>query len=379
MPDLIGLFGIRLQLLIGRPDVPLPAPYEVVDSLISLQVTNNDHQRDGFQMDFSLGKDSLLEYGLLRSGILDVKNRVIIVMIFGALPQVLIDGIITKHQVVPSNEPGRSTLHVTGEDISVKLSFEDQNLTYPNQSDSNIVKKILADAGFIPQVTETSDTPKDTERITTQHCNHLRHIQHLAQRNGFVFYVEPTNIPGFNNAYWGKEKREGQPQPALTLNMGAHTNVDTPINFSFNALGVAEPEVSIVDPFTKLAMQIPLQSSLFPSLTAQPVKALRKTKSRDTANLSFAQALLKSLTGANDVSGAIEANGEVDAVRYGRALRSRRLVDVRGVGQSYDGTYYVQQVVHNIRRLPRGEYKQSFTLKRDGRGAQGTSVVPTIG
>jgi hypothetical protein len=170
MPDLIGLFGIRLQLLIGRPDVPLPAPYEVVDSLISLQVTNNDHERDGFQMDFSLGKDSLLEYGLLRSGILDVKNRVIIVMIFGALPQVLIDGIITKHQVVPSNEPGRSTLHVTGEDISVKLSFEDQNLTYPNQSDSNIVKKILADAGFIPQVTETSDTPKDTERQAQRVC-----------------------------------------------------------------------------------------------------------------------------------------------------------------------------------------------------------------
>ena len=377
MPDLIGLFGIRLQLLIGRPEVPQPAPYEVVDSLVSLQVTNNDRERDGFQMEFSLGKDSLLEYGLLRSGVLDVKNRVIIVVIFGALPQVLIDGIITKHQVVPSNEPGRSTLHVTGEDISVKLSFEDQNLTYPNQSDSNIVKKILADAGFVPQVTETNDTPSDTERVPTQQCNHLRNIQKLAQRNGFIFYVEPTNIPGVNNAYWGKEKREGQPQPALTLNMGAQTNVDTAINFSFNALGPAEPEVSIIDSFTKLAMQIPLPSLFFPSLASQPVKALRKTKARDTANLSFAQALLKALTGVTEASGAIEANGEVDAVRYGRALRSRRLVDVRGAGQSYDGTYYVRQVIHNIRRLPRGEYKQSFTLKREGRGAPGTSVVPS--
>jgi hypothetical protein len=376
MPDLIGLFGIRLQLLIGRPEVPQPAPYEVVDSLVSVQVTNNDRERDGFQMEFSLGKDSLLEYGLLRSGILDVKNRVIVMVIFGALPQVLIDGIITKHQVVPSNEPGRSTLHVTGEDISVKLSFEDQNLTYPNQSDSNIVKQILADAGFLPQVTETDDTPSDTERVPTQQCNHLRHIQKLAQRNGFIFYVEPTNIPGVNNAYWGKEKREGQPQPALTLNMGAQTNVDSPINFSFNGLGPSEPEVSIIDSFTKLAIQIPLPSSFLPSLSSQPVKALRKTKSRDTANLSFAQALLKALTGAGEASGAIEATGEVDAVRYGRALRSRRLVDVRGAGQSYDGTYYVQQVVHNIRRLPRGEYKQSFTLKREGRGAPGTSVVP---
>jgi hypothetical protein len=377
MPDLIALLGIRLQLLISGPDAPpRPAPYEVVDSLVSLQVTNKDRERDGFQMDFTLGRDSLLEYGLLRSGVLDIKNRVIIMVIFGALPQVLIDGRISKHQVVPSNEPGRSTLHVTGEDISVKLSLEDQNLTYPNQKDSDIVKKLLADAGFVPQVTETNDTPSNTERIRTQQCNHLKYIQHLAQRNGFIFYVEPTNVPGVNNAYWGKEKREGGSQPALTLNMGPQTNVDTPINFSFNALGPTEPEVSIIDSSTKLAIQIPLPSSFLPSLTSQPAKPLRKTKSRDTANLSYAQALLKAITGVSEASDAIEATGEVDAVRYGRALRARRLVDVRGAGQSYDGTYYVKEVVHNITRLPRGEYKQSFTLTRDGRGASGTSVVP---
>ena len=297
-------------------------------------------------------------------------------VIFGALPQVLIDGIITKHQVVPSNEPGRSTLHVTGEDISIKLSFEDQNLTYPNQSDSNIVKKILTEAGFVPQVAETDDTPSDAERISTQQCNYLSHIRHLAQRNGFIFYVEPTNVPGINTAYWGKEKREGQSQPALRLNMGPQTNVDAPINFSLNALGPAEPEVSIVDPLTKLGDPDTSPSSFFPSLTSQPAKPLRKTKSRDTAHLSYAQALLKALTGANESSGVVEANGEVDAVRYGRALRARRLVDVAGAGQSYNGTYYVKQVIHNIRCLPRGEYNQSFTLTREGRGASGTSVVP---
>lgn len=377
MPDPVSLLGIRLQLFISGMDAPpRPAPYEVVDSLVSLQVTNNDRERDGFQMDFSLGKDSLLEYGLLRSGVLDVKNRMIIMVIFGALPQVLIDGIITKHQVIPSNEPGRSTLHVTGEDISVKLSFEDRSLTYRNQSDSTIVKNILKDAGFEPQVTETDDTPRDTERIPTQRCNHLKYIQYLAQRNGFTFYVEPTNVPGTNNAYWGKEKREGGSQPALTMNMGAQTNVDGPINFSFNALEPSEPEVSIIDPLTKRAILIPLPSLFLPSLTRNPAKPLRKTKSRDTANLSFAQALLKASMGVSEAFDVIVATGEVDAVRYGRALRARRLVDVAGVGQSYDGTYYVQQVIHNIRRLPSGEYKQSFTLNRDGRGASGTSVVP---
>jgi len=377
MLNAVDLLGVRLQLFISGMDAPpLPAPFEVVDSLIGLQVTSNDRQRDGFQMELSLGKEPLLEYGLLRSGVLDFKKRVIIMAVFGALPQVLIDGIITKHQVVPSNEPGGSTLHVTGEDISVKLSFEDQSLTHPNQSDSGIVRKILADAGFLPEVTDTSDTPSDAERISTQQCDHLGYIQRLAQRNGFIFYVEPTNIPGVNTAYWGKEKREGQSQPPLSLNMAPQTNVDAPMNFSLNALGPAEPEVSIIHPLTKLPIPIPLPNSFFPSLTSQPSRPLRKTKSRDSAHLSFAQALLKALTGANESSGVVEASGEVDAVRYGRALRARRLVEVHGAGQSYNGTYYVKQVVHNIRLQPHGEYRQGFTLTREGRGATGMSAAP---
>ncbi len=377
MSFLVDLLGIRLQLLIGQPDVPLPAPYEVVDSLVSLSVTNNDRERDVFHMVFNLGRDSLLEYGLLRSGALDVKNRVIIKVIFGVLPQVLIDGIISKHQVVPSNEPGRSKLYVTGEDISVKLSFQDKNATHPQQKDSDIVQKLLEAADFRPQVTQTKDTPSDKERIPTQQCDDLRYIQHLAKRNGFVFFVEPTDIPGVNIAYWGPEKREGQSQPALSLNMGPQTNVDTPINFQFDALGPSEAEVSIIDPFTKLAIQIPALSAFLPSLTSNPAKPLRKTFSRDTANLSFAQALLRLFTSSSETSDAIQATGEVDAVRYGQALRARRKVDVRGAGQSYNGTYYVQQVIHEITRLPTGSYKQSFTLRRDGRGASGTSIVPS--
>jgi hypothetical protein len=377
MPDSIALLGIRLQLLIGRPTVPLPAPYEVVDALIGLKVTNNDRGRDAFQMEFSLGKDSMLEYSLLKSGILDVPNRVIIMMLFGARPQVLIDGLIADLQVTPSNEPGGSRLNVTGDDISTQLSFEEQNETYPNQSDSTIVRQILSKGGFIPQVTETSDTPNDRERVPTQQCSNLRYVRHLAQRNGFVFYVEPTDVPGVNIAYWGPENRQGRSQPALTMNMGPNTNVDTPINFHFNGLGPVEPEITVIDPFTKQPLHIPMPSSPLRSLSSNPAKPLRKSKSRDTANLTFAQALQRATSGATEASSGLEATGEVDAVRYGQALRARRLVDVRGAGQTYDGTYYVQQVIHDIRRYPRAEYKMRFTLKREGRGASSTKVTPS--
>jgi hypothetical protein len=62
-------------------------------------------------------------------------------------------------------------------------------------------------------------------------------------------------------------------------------------------------------------------------------------------------------------SDAISGNGTLDVVRYGRPLQSRMLVGVRGAGLAYDGMYYVNSVTHNIKR---GEYKQNFSLSRDG-------------
>ena len=121
--------GIRLQLWIG-PTVPEPAPFEVVDAITSLEVTNTDSGRDGFQMSFTVGKNLAVDYALLLNRYFGPPNRVIIMVIIGTLPQVLIDGMITNHQLSPSNTPGASTLVVTGEDVSLMLDLEDKNATY---------------------------------------------------------------------------------------------------------------------------------------------------------------------------------------------------------------------------------------------------------
>ena len=49
--------------------------------------------------------------------------------------------------------------------------------------------------------------------------------------------------------------------------------------------------------------------------------------------------------------------------RYGQSLKPRRLVGLRGVGTAFDGLYYVKSVTHTIKR---GEYKQNFSLVRNG-------------
>ena len=373
MPDL----GVRLQLLIGT-NVPRPAPFEVMESFVGLEVRNNDRERDVFDMELTLGKDSLIDYGLLRNGYFDPPNRIIIVVLIGVLPEVLIDGVITSHQVMPSNRPGESTLRITGEDISLRLDLDPASETHANQPDSVIVGKLLmkyAQYGIAPKVTPTTDVPIEIDRVPSQQETDLAYIKRLAERNGFVFYVEPLPLPGTSQAYWGLDNRLGLPQPALTMNMGPQTNLDQPINFHFNALGPLAPKVTILDPTTKTAIKIPAPSALRPPLSMRPATPLRSSIERDTANLDPSQGMLRAVSSSSDSSDAITASGEIDAVRYGQALRARRLVGVRGVGISYNGNYYVKQVTHRIRR---GEYKQSFTLTREGHGSLTPVVVPQV-
>jgi len=367
MPDL----GVRLQLLVGST-VPFPAPYEVVDAMMDLEVRNRDRERDAFQLTFAVGKTSLTDYRLLEQGYFDPPARVTIAVVFSGAPEVLINGVVTDVQLVPSNRPGASTLLVTGDDVSVLMSLEDRNETFPNQSDADIVRKIVADHELQPDVTDTSDTPSEDERVPTQQGSDLAFVQELARKHGFVFHVEPTPVPGVTTAYWGPPRRSGPAQPPLTMNMGPDSTVDEPIRFGFDALGPVAPAVSIVEPLTRQTIPIPLPSELLPALTSRPAGALRTVVARDAANLDPIQAALRALSASSDAADAATASGQLDAMRYGRALRSRRLVGVRGVGTSHDGDYYVREVTHRIRP---GAYTQSFTLTREGLGARGQRVT----
>jgi hypothetical protein len=363
--------GVRLQLLVGAT-VARPAPYEVVDALHSVEVTTRDRERDGFQLTFHVGKDSLIDYQLLRNGYFEPTARVSVIVIFTGTAQVLINGLVTDLQLVPSNRPGESTFHVTGEDLGLQLGLDERSAVFRNQSDSEITESILGGYGLELDVTATTDRPSEQQRVVSQQGTDLAFIQRLAGRNRFVFFVEPTDIPGVSRAYWGPERRTGPPQPALTLSAGPDANVDQPITFGFDALAAAAPQVSILEPRTGLRVQVPIPADILAPLSSRPATALRTVVTRDTAGLDPVQAGLRALATSAGSADAATGRGELDAVRYGRALRSRQLVDVSGAGANHSGTYYVQEVTHHIER---GSYRQSFTLLREGRGAASARVA----
>jgi hypothetical protein len=364
---------VRLAVLLG-PTIPRPAPAAVVDALVAVEVQAGVRETDTFRLSFSLAKDRPSDYGLLLDGALEPMRRLALQVSFGTVPEVLIDGVITDQQVQPSNQPGESVLVVTGEDVSVLMDLKDRTAEYPEQTDSNIVEGLLgqyARHGLRSDVTSTSRKPGPNQQHQTQQGKDLRFIRWLAGQNGFVFYVEPTLVPGTSTAHWGKDDRGGRPQTPLTMNMGAATNVDRPISFRFNALGPLQP-VTRVARSPDALVTVPPPALPEAALTARPATAVRDVELRNVAGMTTSDASLQALQVVAGSADAVIGTGQLDAVRYRRLLRARRPVAVRGAGATFDGDYMVRQVTHLIRR---GSYAQSFVLGREGRGAKQMRVA----
>jgi hypothetical protein len=83
----------------------------------------------------------------------------------------------------------------------------------------------------------------------------------------------------------------------------------------------------------------------------------------DIAKKPIPQAIMMGLAAAAQNAEAVSCEGSLDVTRYRGILKARQLVGVRGAGPAFDGLYYVKSVKHKIKR---GEYKQDFTLTRNG-------------
>ncbi|MCW8084273.1 hypothetical protein [Sabulicella glaciei] len=373
------LEGVHLTLMIG-PAVPVPAPRVVMDALRSISVTSGK-DRSGFQVTFAVGRDSPLLNVMLPAGYFDpITTRVLIIATVNGFPHVLMDGLVTQQELSPSNEPGQSTLSITGEDLSLAMDLVETVIPYPQVPLIARIRLILAKyaaLGCIPAVIPTiiPVTEVATSGFETQTTTDRAYLKSLARRAGYVFYVEPGPAPGTSVAYFGPDIRVPIPQSALNIDMDAATNVES-LSFSLDGLAKKLTVVTILDPVTgKVPIPIPIPNvNIFkPPLGLRPTAPARLEFNSDYAKLKPDKAAEKILGLLMNNAEAITASGSLDVVRYGRPLRSRALVGVRGAGLAYDGLYYVDTVTHKIKP---GEYKQSFTLSRDGLISNTPKVVP---
>lgn len=378
------LKGINLTLMIG-PLVPIPVSQTVLDALLEVEVKTTDKGPSGFQLSFGLSKRSPLHILFLLSGGKPLLfMRVVIVITLNGTPNVIMDGLITNHQVEPGTDAAHPRLVITGEDLTKLMDLQDfSGFPFPAMPAEGRVALLLlkyAVLGVIPLVIPSIliDIPIPTGNIPSQQGTDLAYIKALAARVGYVFYIEPGPAPGVSTAYWGPQIKIGVPQPALNIDMDAHTNVEN-LSFKFDNQKNKIPTVFIYNELTKVVIPIPIPpiTPLNPPLGLIPPLPTSlgdlRPASPGLSKYSIPRAIMIGIAKAAQWAEAVTGQGSLDVLRYGRLLKARQLVGIRGVGTAYEGLYYVASVTHKIKR---GEYKQSFELSRNGLISTIPKVMP---
>jgi len=381
------LDSIHLTLLIG-PGLPLPAPPSLVETLQSVEVVQRDSGVNGFQLCFALSRGGLtdvLDYNMLLGPLLTPFNRLVLIVTLGAIPFVLMDGIVTHRQHAPNVEPGEALVTLTGEDVSVMMDLQEKRALFPCLPDIGIVAAILAGYGqyqllpvLIPPL--SSVPPLPIERVPTQQGTDLQMLRELAERNGYVFYIEPGPLVAplvwVNTVYFGPPKRLDLPQSALAISLGKDSNVSK-LSFEYDALAPATVADTVQDSLTGARLPVDTFVStrlpplvLDPALT--PLHTTRTMLAKGSGGLDIMAAYARAQADTDrSVDAVVTAKGELDVMRYGGVLRARSLVGMRGAGFTHDGLYYVQQVTH---RISGSSYTQSFVLNREGED----SITPVV-
>ena len=240
-PDFLTpmLKGIHLTLMIG-PAVPIPAPQSVMDALTSVQVTSGK-DKSGFQLTFAVSKDSPLLRTMLPAGYFDpMITRVIIIVTLGGFPNVHhgrhrhAAGIYAEQRAGAvhaddhrgrferaDGRRGNKRPFIALSDDSAAALY----VSWPSTLAFGIVPLVL------PPLFLIDFLPIPTEGGRRRRAPISQLHQEAGATNGYVFYVEPGPLPGQSIAYFGPDIRIPVPQPALSVNMDAHTNVDS-LSFS---------------------------------------------------------------------------------------------------------------------------------------------------
>ena len=369
--------GVNLSLYIGP--VPVPAPREVVQSLLHAKVeTGSGGTQSGFELTFELPANSPLRTLFLLTGGGSIPlMRVVLVVTINGQAQSIIDGVTTNVETAPGTG-GVAKLIVKGKDLSALMDMiELPGIPYPAMPPSVRALVVLAKyAAFgvipvvIPSILDTPPLPM--QQIPSQTGSDYEYVKKLADDVGYVCYLDPGPVPGTSKAYWGPEIRVGEVQPALTTNMNALSNVED-LSFTFDKERKVIPLVYFQESTTKVPILVPIPdiTPLNPPLGLVPPLPPKTETLKNTAHLGPVDSIMRGIAFAAQHSDSVFGRGTLDVAKYGRVLKSRQLVGVRGAGLAFDGLYYVKSVTHEIER---GSYKQSFSLARNAL----VSTVPAV-
>ena len=377
----MNITGVRLIVLAGNIQVPLPLSYGAMETFESLEVIRRGNGQSVFQMVFSIKKGGLfglLDYDLVDNDQLKPSCRIAIQVQFNFTVKTIFDGIIVRRDVSMENEPGGGTLTLTGSDPTVLMDANEEPDEFPSTKVQTVIDKIVKSytsfnifSKIIPPVAENGTSPSG--QVRQRSGSDWAFIKRLARQHGYITYISPGLFPLSNVFYWGP--------PHSIKSFGSQKDLRAGSNVQSNIFNVSGSEDTQISVSARVYPRDEQTGGLIPQTLNDPVGNpqgaelvsknsgdLRRTVMVGTectdsviGALSNAQAIVN-----NSNASPVRLTGTLDSLMYNDVLELGKTVAVKGSGNAYNGDYTVKEVTHKISA---GDYKQSFTLIRSAIGA----------
>lgn len=350
--------------------------YQCIDSI----VVNEDLERgSSFEIRLALCRNEDGSWPHLDDENLRPWNRVTLIAAFPDHADVIMDGYISHVQ--PSADPSTGTLSVKiiGVDASYAMNLEEKRVVWTEDflgkelTYENIARKIIDDYKPLRPVPrdlgETGGGGGEALSVTQRGSDH-RFLRELARRKGYEFYVLGGDV------HFHPPDLSGQPQKLIAFNFGEETNCED-LQVSLDGTRPTVVQMSHIDPVKGTPDSVEVTSSELDALGTTDLFELRGSAQLRQTRIVVRRQLAMSKESMTDYARGllrrhgwwIKASGTLNGLRYGRVLRSRKLVTIKGLGTSYNGNYYVRKVTHELG--PR-TYSMKFEAYRNRLGQLGT-------
>lgn len=287
----------------------------------------------------------------------------------------LIDGPVVGQRFQLDATPEASLMTLVVHDDSVLLNRDDDVKTFQDQSVSDIVETLFAQANLTPRVTSVADAGSALARYRVHRGTPMQLVRKLAGDHGMFAYVEPGPAAGASVGVFEAMQAIDDSLPELVL-LGEARNIAS-FSATFDALRPLAPQAASVLAADKSVVSTQVDAAAAPALGAQATHTLVAPARTLLGHTREEQGDIDASVqaGADLSSWAYSAQGEVNADAYAGVLRPYRKLNVRGVGGHLSGEYLVSRVSHEIGDAG---YKQQFTLTRNARagGAGAAAGLP---
>ncbi|HXH72353.1 MAG TPA: hypothetical protein VNI58_06020 [Mariprofundaceae bacterium] len=282
---------------------------------------------------------------------------------FGTYTEEVMRGFVREVKADTPEQMGEAKVTVVCQDESLLLDRQHIRKQWSTEdepkSDGDIVREIASgEFGFNVE----ADAGLSNAGLS-QDGTYIQLLRDRAEANGYEFHVRAGTL------YFQKPQLQADPQPALMIYAGNKTNC---LKFTVSHDGHKPDEVGFVraagtgtgveqQSFKPDMATLGKQAATSEGMGLAPFAWQMPRPSGSTLEEAKARAQAK----ANENAWKVVGDGELDGSLYGHVLLTHRPVGIYGVGETYGGLYYVDQVTHVFNATG---YRQAFKLLRNATG-----------